>query len=300
MALPAGRSGRVQPVGSLPRAALHRAFEGRLLKSTGPHPDSVERRREHCGGLPRPRFPPTPHCPVQIVARETPSTTAVEARSLGKHFGRRWALAHLDVRVRQGEAFLLAGSNGSGKTTLLRLIAGLYKPSRGELEVFGLRPTKERLENRRNLSLVTHHGYLYDRLTALEILRIWARLQGTRRADGDLVDLLGTVGLEDRRDHVIGGFSAGMRKRLTLLRARIEEPRLVLLDEPFAALDPEGQDLVTSWIREFRSEGKTVIMASHNLPRASRVCDRALILEEGQISWRGTGDDLARTLETGA
>ena len=202
--------------------------------------------------------------------------------------------------MREGEAFLLAGSNGSGKTTLLRLIAGLYKPSRGELEVFGLRPTKERLENRKNLSLVTHHGYLYDRLTALEILRIWARLQGAPRTIEDLVGLLETVGLADRRDHVIGGFSAGMRKRLTLLRARIEQPRLVLLDEPFAALDPEGQDLVTAWIREFQSEGKTVIMASHNLPRASRVCNRALVLEQGQISWRGTGDELARTLETGA
>ena len=243
---------------------------------------------------------PSPRGLIPIVARQTPSTTAVEARGLGKHFGRRWALAHLDVRVREGEAFLLAGSNGSGKTTLLRLIAGLYKPSRGELEVFGLRPTKERLENRKNLSLVTHHGYLYDRLTALEILRIWARLQGAPRTIEDLVGLLETVGLADRRDHVIGGFSAGMRKRLTLLRARIEQPRLVLLDEPFAALDPEGQDLVTAWIREFQSEGKTVIMASHNLPRASRVCNRALVLEQGQISWRGTGDELARTLETGA
>lgn len=230
---------------------------------------------------------------------QTQSPSAVEARGLGKHFGRRWALAHLDVRVRQGEAFLLAGSNGSGKTTLLRLIAGLYKPSRGELEVFGLRPMKERLENRRNLSLVTHHGYLYDRLTALEILRVWVRLHGRRRSDEELLGLLAAVGLEERRDHVIGGFSAGMRKRLTLLRARIEEPRLVLLDEPFAALDPEGQDLVTDWIREFRAEGKTVVMASHNLPRASRVCDRALILEEGQVSWRGTGGDLARTLEDG-
>lgn len=231
---------------------------------------------------------------------DTTSHAAIEARGLGKHFGRRWALAHLDVRVRAGESFLLAGSNGSGKTTLLRLIAGLYKPSRGELAVFGLRPTKERLENRKNLSLVTHHSYLYDQLSALEILRIWSRLHGRRRTDEELVGLLGSVGLEDRRDHVVGGFSAGMRKRLTLLRARIEEPRLVLLDEPFAALDPEGQDLVTDWIREFRTEGKTVIMASHNLPRATRVCDRALILTDGQISWRGTGVDLAGTLETGS
>lgn len=231
---------------------------------------------------------------------EIASTAAVEARGLGKHFGRRWALAHLDVRVRAGDVFLLAGSNGSGKTTLLRLIAGLYKPNRGDLEVFGLRPTKERLENRRNLTLVTHHGYLYDRLTALEILRIWSRLHGRRRSDAELVELLDTVGLEDRRDHVIGGFSAGMRKRLTLLRARIEEPRLVLLDEPFAALDPEGQDLVTAWIREFQAEGKTVIMASHNLPRASRVCDRALVLTEGQVSWRGAGSDLASESEAGA
>ncbi|MCP4663318.1 MAG: ATP-binding cassette domain-containing protein, partial [bacterium] len=125
------------------------------------------------------------------------------------------------------------------------------------------------------------------RLTALETLRIWARLLGRPSADGDLVPLLEEVDLAERRDTPVVGFSAGMRKRLVLLRTRLERPRLVLLDEPFSALDSAGKHLVETWIEGFRTAGITVVLASHALERSARLCDRALLLDRGQIAWQG-------------
>ena len=214
----------------------------------------------------------------------------------GRRFGRDWALAHVDLEVAPGETMVLAGANGSGKTTLLRLAAGLYRPSRGSVEIFGLHPQRERLESRRALSMVSHQAYLYDRLTALETLRVWARLLGRPATDADLVELLASVGLDRRPRLQVAGFSAGMRKRLTLLRTRLEEPRLLLLDEPFSALDVEGKRQVEEWIHDARQAGAAVVMASHAVRRVSRLCDRAVLLERGQIVWRGDGKGLAERM----
>lgn len=212
---------------------------------------------------------------------------AVQARGLGRRFGRHWALAHVDFDARAGEVVLLAGPNGSGKTTLLRILAGLSRPTVGELELFGIDPSQRRTDCRRLVSLITHQNYIYEALTALEMVRVWARLLGSSTDDEALVELLAEVNLAHRRDAAVQTFSAGMRKRLTLVRTRLEEPRLVLLDEPFAALDEPGQRLIEDWIEDFRSRGVTVVMASHALIRASRMCSRALVLEQGQIRWQG-------------
>lgn len=223
--------------------------------------------------------------------------TAVSCRSLGKRFGRRWALAHVDLELATGEIVLLAGANGSGKTTLLRTVAGLHKPDRGELSIFGLHPRHDRLACRRLLTMVSHDNYLYPPLTALETLRTWARLLGRELSDAALVELLDEVDLAGRRDHRVGGFSAGMRKRLTLVRARLEEPRLVLMDEPLSALDVAGRQLVERWIGRFRDEGRAVLVASHAVERMSALCDRAVLLAQGQIAWIGPGRELPARLE---
>ncbi len=144
--------------------------------------------------------------------------------------------------------------------------------------------------------MVSHESYLYDRLTALETLRIWARLAGRPAADGDLVPLLAAVGLDRRLRLQVGGFSAGMRKRLTLLRTRLEQPRLLLLDEPLSALDADGKRLVEEWIGEAREAGTAVLMASHEVARAAPLCDRAVLLERGQIVWQGAGAEIEEHL----
>jgi heme exporter protein A len=222
---------------------------------------------------------------------------AVETTGLGRRFGRHWALAHLDLAVNPGQVVLVAGANGSGKTTLLRILAGLNRPSQGRVQVFGLDPRKERLTCRGLVSLVSHHAYLYDRLRALETLRLWARLLGQPSEDDYLLSLLESVGLAHRRDFSVGGFSAGMRKRMALLRTRLEDSRLVLLDEPFSALDVSGQRLVEDWIRDYRERGVTVLIASHALERAAALCDLAVLLEQGQKVWQGRAENVFDQIE---
>lgn len=223
-------------------------------------------------------------------------TTAVRSVGLGKRFGRQWALAHCDLEVQQGQTVLLAGANGSGKTTLLRLIAGLYKPTQGELQVFGHDPQQERLTCRETLTLVGHDHYLYSQLTALETVQTWARLGGIHHTVDRLQALLDEVDLGHRQNHRVGGFSAGMKKRLTLVRTKLENPRLVLLDEPFSALDTAGQQLIEEWVHGYKTEGKTVIVASHNLPRAARLCEHAIYLQEGQVIWQGKSSDMVQQM----
>ena len=222
----------------------------------------------------------------------TATAIAVETRGLGRRFGRLWALSHLDLDVTAGEALMLAGANGSGKTTFLRLLSGLQRPTRGTISVFGQDTVRERHACRKKLAVVSHHSYLYDRLTAMETVRIWTRLLGRSSAESALVAHLAEVGLEDRSQVAVGGFSAGMRKRLTLLQARLKRPSLVLFDEPFSALDRQGQQLVEDWIRDFRAAGVTVILASHDLERAAELCDRAVLLQQGQKVWSGAAPDV--------
>ena len=194
----------------------------------------------------------------------------------------------------------MAGANGSGKTTLLRLLAGLLRPTTGSIELFDLDPRTRRLACRRRLSLVSHHAFLYERLSALESLRLWARVLGRRRDDATLVGLLEEVGLAARRDSAVQTFSAGMRKRLSLARARLEAPDLLLLDEPFAALDAAGQRLVERWIAESVERGATVLLASHQLEQAAALCRRAVVLGRGQIEWEGPATEAAGRFEATA
>ncbi|MEJ2086227.1 MAG: heme ABC exporter ATP-binding protein CcmA [Acidobacteriota bacterium] len=222
---------------------------------------------------------------------------AVAAFGLGRRFGRHWAVAHCDLEVPSGQTLLIAGPNGSGKSTFLRLCSGLLKPNRGEVRIFDLNPQSERLETRRRLSLVGHDNYLYNQLTALETLKVWAGLRGSALDRAALVELLQEVDLAEWADTLVVGFSAGMKKRLTLLRTKIEQPDLILLDEPFSALDPSGQDLVKQWIRSFQQQGKTVVIASHNLPRVTPLCHRAIYLKKGQIVWSGSPNELLSGFE---
>ncbi len=222
----------------------------------------------------------------------SPLTHLIQARGLGIRFGRHWALAHVDLDLPAGERLVLAGANGSGKTTLLRLIAGLLQPTAGELLVLGSLPRKDPAAARRRLSLVSHHDYLYDRLTAMETLVLWSRLRHGEADSEGLGLLLEEVGLAPAANRRVGDFSAGMRKRLILARSRVEHPDLLLLDEPFAALDPEGQAMVEGWIRRFTGDGGSLIIASHALRQSSSLCRRAILLARGQIAWHGAASEL--------
>jgi heme exporter protein A len=202
-------------------------------------------------------------------------------------------LAHVELRLAAGDALLVAGANGSGKTTLLRLLAGRLAASAGSVRLFGLDPQRHGGAVRRELSMVSHSLSLYPRLTGAETLALWLRLGGEEAAPARVADLLAAAGLAGHGGVEVGSYSAGMRKRLALVRVRVERPRLLLLDEPFSSLDAAGRAWLAGWLRELRGEGVGLILASHTLEQAATLCDQAVRLSDGQIAWRGPATSLA-------
>lgn len=218
------------------------------------------------------------------------SRAAIEARDLGRRYGRRWALARLDLVVPEGSFFLLVGANGSGKTTFLRLASSAERRSRGELTVLGRDPDREPLPHRHDVALLSHKAGLYEDLSARENLKLLAGLAGLEPRISEWLD---AVQLEDRPDPV-RGFSAGMRKRLNFARLLAQQPKLALIDEPYGQLDPVGFDLVDGLMTRLRDEGATVVVASHLVQRASRHADEALVLHQGTPRWQGPGHKVTK------
>lgn len=230
---------------------------------------------------------------------------AVNAAGLCRRFGRRWALANLDLRFEPGRAVMIAGRNGSGKSTLLRIIASAIRPDRGRVRVAGYDVRWQRDEVRHRVALLGHHSNTYDALTALQNLTMAARMAGVDAERAALIALLDRVGLGDRCQDEVGGFSAGMRKRVAFARLLLQTERigsddrsmkasLVLLDEPYAQLDPPGFRFVDDLIHEFRCRGATVLMATHLLNRGASLCDDSIVLEDGQLRWAGPAASLPR------
>ena len=217
---------------------------------------------------------------------------AVESVDVCRHFGARWALVDVRLSVARGQTFVLTGRNGSGKSTLLRVVATALRPHRGTARVDGLDVRAHREAVRTRLALLGHYSNLYEPLTALENLEV---LQGFLAAAPRREVLLGAlerVGLAERAGDVVGTFSAGMCKRLQLARLLIKRAPVVLLDEPFAALDPAGFQLVGDIITEQKARGATVVMATHLLERARELGDEAVVLSAGRVIWRGPAAEL--------
>jgi heme exporter protein A len=222
-----------------------------------------------------------------------PDSLAIDARGLARRFGRAWALAHVDLALPFGTSLWLRGANGAGKTTLLRMLASLSSPSRGTLRVAGFDVLRERPEVRRCVSFVSHALYLYPGLTALETLLLWMKLRAMPPQRERAAELLAEVDLSAAADRRVAEFSAGMRKRLALARTRLEEPQVLLLDEPFSSLDTAGCELVERWVRDSVAAGAAVIMASHDHERSSALCERVVDLENGQIIGAEAREEIA-------
>jgi len=221
------------------------------------------------------------------------ATPAVESVDVCRRFGARWALVDVRLSVARGQTFVLTGRNGSGKSTLLRVVATALRPHRGTARVEGLDVRSRRDAVRTQLSLLGHHSNLYEPLTARENLEVVRNFQqGGAPAPDAVMHALERVGLAERADDVVSTFSSGMRKRLQLSRLLVKRAPVVLLDEPFAALDPAGFRLVEELIAEQKARGATVVMATHLLERARELGDEAVVLSGGRVSWRGRARDL--------
>jgi ABC-2 type transport system ATP-binding protein len=210
---------------------------------------------------------------------------AIEAHHLTRRFGARTAVEDLDLEVARGEAFVLLGPNGAGKTTTVRVLCCLLAPSAGSARVLGHDVVREGERIRGRIGLLTESPGLYDRLSARQNLDYYARLYGVAGAERDsqVERYLRMLGLWERRDDRAGSFSKGMQQKLSIARALVHEPKVMFLDEPTSALDPESARTVRDFIGEVRSQGRTIVLCTHNLDEADRLCDRIAIVKQRLI-----------------
>jgi heme exporter protein A len=209
------------------------------------------------------------------------SELVVDAQNLGRRYGRRWALADVSFQIPAGRLVMLAGRNGSGKSTLLRVLSTAIRPDLGAARVLGFDLVREREDVRRGVALLSHYSYLYEALTPRENLEVAA--DHLRVGRDRILPLLQRVNLDARANDPVSTFSAGMRKRLSFARVLLQSPRLVLLDEPYGQLDPEGFKLVDEVVAELKAAGTSVIMATHQVERVSKMADQTITLEAGRV-----------------
>jgi len=193
------------------------------------------------------------------------------------------AVRDLDLRIESGEVYGLLGPNGSGKSTTLKIILGLVSPTRGCTEIFGR--DSRLVESREAVGFLPENPYFYKYLTGEETLRFFGRLCGLRGAPlkNRINELLDLVGLTKARKRRLGTYSKGMLQRIGLAQALIHDPRLVVLDEPTAGVDPAGSREIRDLILDLRRRGITVLLSSHLLAQAQEICDRVGILADGML-----------------
>ncbi|WP_395742648.1 ABC transporter ATP-binding protein [Prosthecobacter sp.] len=216
--------------------------------------------------------------------------TKVFKGSLGK--GAFRAVHDVSLTVNEGEVYGLIGPNGSGKSTTMKTILGLLMPTAGDSSIFGIPSTN--VASRRSVGFLPENPYFYKHLNGRETLHFYGRLCGM---SGDTLksraeEMLALTGLEDAATRRVGGYSKGMLQRLGLAQALIHEPRLLILDEPTAGVDPSGSRIIRDLIIEFRSRGITVLVTSHLLEQMQEVCDRVGIMAHGRMVREGRLNEL--------
>ncbi|MCY3798867.1 MAG: heme ABC exporter ATP-binding protein CcmA [Chloroflexi bacterium] len=211
----------------------------------------------------------------------------IEAENLSKVYGSLPVLRSLSFTVWRGEFVALLGANGSGKTTLLRLLSGLSKPTTGAIRIGGWEMPREAMAVRAQIGLVAHQPLLYENLTARENLDFYGKLYGIERDERErrIKELLIAAGLRKRRDSLVRSFSRGMKQRLSIARATLHQPDVLLLDEPYSGLDQAAAERLDGMLAATIAEGRTIIMSTHQLERIPPTAGRALALSRGRISF---------------
>ena len=206
---------------------------------------------------------------------------AVEARDLAKVFGERKALDGVSFSLPAGAFLSIFGPNGAGKTTLLRILSTLARPTSGALNMLGVDALEEPQKLRSRIGLISHKSMVYGDLSASENLEFFASLYG-KPDRARIRELLQLVELDHRRNDPARTFSRGMTQRLSIARALINDPAIVLLDEPYSGLDPHAMQLFDELIERVR-DGRTFIMVSHDLDKGLSLCTHALVLARGRV-----------------
>jgi ABC-2 type transport system ATP-binding protein len=207
----------------------------------------------------------------------------IKAERLTKRFDGNLAVDDLTLNVERGEVFAFLGPNGAGKTTTVRLLAALIAPTEGRAWVNGYQIGQDNINVRRSVGILTEAPGLYERLNAVQNLTLYAKLYEVDDVAAQLEKYLRLLGLWERRDEPVGGFSKGMKQKLAIARALLHEPPLLFLDEPTAALDPEAARTVRDFIGEIKEAGRTIFLCTHNLDEAERLADRVGVIKQKLI-----------------
>jgi lipooligosaccharide transport system ATP-binding protein len=224
----------------------------------------------------------------------------VHARGLVKRFGSFTAVAGIDVDVRAGEAFGFLGPNGAGKSSTMRMIGCVSTPTAGSLRVLGMDSRRDGVAIRAQLGVCPQLDSLDQELTVRENLTTYARYFGIRRAVARrrADELLDFVQLSERADSKVEPLSGGMKRRLTIARALVNEPRMVLLDEPTTGLDPQARHLVWERLFRLKTQGVTLVLTTHYMDEAEQLCDRLVVMDGGRIAAEGSPRSLIERYST--
>ena len=220
------------------------------------------------------------------------SLPIITVNNVIKQFGRFAALRGVTAEFDGGRFHAILGENGAGKTTLLRALAGLAQPTRGDISIFGKNPQ----EACRDIGYMAHPSLLYDEMSGMENLRYFARLYGIA-GDGRCQEVIRSVGLDPELSRAVGQYSQGMRQRMSLARAILHDPKVLLLDEPFSNVDVHSARAMVALLKGMRDAGKTVFVITHQARLLEGVADEFVWMQAGQIVDRTAG--LARAASSG-
>ena len=207
----------------------------------------------------------------------------IKVEHVSKSFGDTQALKDISFHVRQGEYVALLGVNGAGKTTLIRILSTLTKPTSGQVKLAGFSTKKEAMKVRDQIGIVSHFTFLYDDLSAEENLKFYAKMYSVSQAEERIDFLLKQVNLNSRRYDLVRTFSRGMQQRLALARAILQQPKILLLDEPFAGLDVNASSMLSGLLSNFIEKDSTVLVTTHDINFALSMAHRILVIKNGLI-----------------
>jgi heme exporter protein A len=210
---------------------------------------------------------------------------ALAIEGVWRYYGDYPALRDINLTTEPGTCLALIGRNGAGKTTLLRTVAGFARPMKGTIRIFGREPREP--ATRRDIGFIGHGIALYDELSALENLMLFARLYGITDPRRCALEWLEKTGLERVRDSLVREFSRGMRQRLAVGRAFLHQPGVLLLDEPFTALDDRAIAVLQTLLREAREQGRTMILSTHQLREALELATHVALMNRGKVIFEG-------------
>jgi lipooligosaccharide transport system ATP-binding protein len=224
----------------------------------------------------------------------------IYARGLVKRFGNFTAVDGIDLDVQPGETFGFLGPNGAGKSSTMRMISCVSTPTSGQLTIFGMDPVREGTKIRARLGVCPQMDNLDPDLTVFENLTTYARYFGIPRAEGRrrARELLEFVQLMEKAEGKVEPLSGGMKRRLTIARAMVNEPELVLLDEPTTGLDPQARHLLWERLFRLKQRGVTLVLTTHYMDEAEQLCDRLVVMDGGKIVAQGSPRDLIDTYST--